>query len=132
MSEPILNYFAPLEEDEDHLRCTLCNRNLKIDRWYSNLKKHLKRVHGAVNDEFELMVEAEKEKEEAIEKAQRDNILLKSQAEFAKFNGDVSLDDIKPTFAVAGPSGSSVCPQCNGTFEDLKAHLPTCQQKTLL
>jgi hypothetical protein len=133
----ILDYFVPVKDDPDRLCCTLCHENLKIDSWYSNLKKHFKRVHNQEFAEFELMVKAEKEKAAAVEKAEGDDILLKSQAEFSKFNEDVSLDDIKPTFSISGPSSSSVflgyiCPRCNGKFMDLKVHLPTCQQKTVL
>ena len=87
----ILDYFVPVKDDPDRLCCTLCHENLKIDSWYSNLKKHFKRVHNQEFAEFELMVKAEKEKAAAVEKAEGDDILLKSQAEFSKFNEDVEM-----------------------------------------
>ena len=97
-NDPILNWFLPLKGDPERLRCNVCYRNLKKgDQWFSSLKKHLKKVHDDEFGAFELMVKAQKEKKDAIEKAQAEDILLKSQPEFAQFNKEVPLDDIKPT-----------------------------------
>lgn len=125
--------FFKTTEDPDRARCNVCNGTLKIDNYNSNMKKHLERRHHEQFEEFKSMVKAEKEKAEAIEKAEGENIKLKSQEEFVPFEGDVSLENVQPS--IHDPSSSSdICPYCEGKFssdEDVKAHLPICQKSIL-